>query len=89
MNLLANKTLVQLDWIALDGGIDGLDIIRPIVYNSSKHLNDGGYLMIEFGYDQEESIKALLANAVDGGLYSEFALYHDYGGNIRMCCVKK
>ncbi len=75
--------------IALDGGEDGLDIIRPIVYNSAQHLNEGGYLMIEFGYDQELSIRNLLAKAVSEGLYSRFELYHDYGGNIRMCVVKK
>lgn len=75
--------------IALDGGEDGLDIIRPIVYNSAPHINEGGYLMIEFGYDQEDSIRKLLTKAVGEGLYSEFELYHDYGGNIRMCVVKK
>ena len=75
--------------IALDGGADGLDIIRPIVYNSASHLNDGGYLMIEFGYDQELSMRDLLSKAVNDGLYSEYELYRDYGGNIRMCVVKK
>jgi len=75
--------------IALDGGEDGLDIIRPIVYNGAKHLNDGGYLMIEFGYDQELSMRELLTKAVSEGLFSEFELYRDYGGNIRMCVVKK
>lgn len=37
--------------LALCGGADGLDIIRPIVYNSHSHLKDGGNLLIEFGYD--------------------------------------
>jgi methylase of polypeptide subunit release factors len=45
--------------------------------------------MIEFGYDQEHSMRELLTKAVGEGLYSEFELYRDYGGNIRMCVVKK
>jgi release factor glutamine methyltransferase len=32
-------------YIALCGGEDGLDIIRPIVINSSRHLCDGGILI--------------------------------------------
>ena len=75
--------------LALDGGEDGLDIIKPIVYNSSSHINIGGSLMIEFGYDQGESMKLLLQNAVDRGLYSSYSFLYDYGGNIRMCHLVK
>ncbi len=76
-------------FIALDGGEDGLDIIRPIVYNFSPYLNDGGSLMIEFGYDQKESMTYLLEKAVNEGLYSHYEFKYDYGGNIRMCHLVK
>ena len=75
--------------IALDGGEDGLDIIRPIVYNFSSCLNDGGSLMIEFGYDQKESMTLLLDKALKDGLYSRYEFKYDYGGNIRMCHLVK
>jgi len=75
--------------IALDGGEDGLDIIAPIVYNSSQHLSDGGILMIEFGYDQKESMEELLCDAVNKGLYSSYRFYYDYGNNIRACHLTK
>ncbi len=75
--------------IALCGGEDGLDVIRPIVYNSYRHIRDGGYLMIEFGYDQRESMDKLLSDAVSEGLYSSYRIFSDYGGNPRMCVIVK
>ena len=75
--------------IALDGGEDVLDIIRPIVFNSSAHLEDGGNLMIEFGYDQEKSISELMDDAIGRGLYSSYKIIYDYGGNPRVCFIVK
>jgi release factor glutamine methyltransferase len=76
-------------YIALCGGEDGLDIIRPIVYLSSPHLTQGGILMIEFGYDQGDMIRELLNGAVDKGLYSHFEILKDYGGNVRAAYIVK
>lgn len=75
--------------IALDGGAEGLDIIKTLVYNCSALLNSGGCLMIEFGYDQKESMTRLLDGALKEGLYSRYEFRYDYGGNIRMCYVVK
>ena len=41
---------------ALDGGPDGLDIIRRILDESPKWLADGGFLMLEVGADQRPDI---------------------------------
>ena len=76
-------------YIALCGGEDGLDIIRPIVYSSADHLTDGGILMIEFGYDQGELMRHLLSEAVSKGLYSHFEILKDYGGNVRAAYIVK
>lgn len=46
---------------ALASGTDGLDDIRRIVADAKGHLNDGGWLMFEHGYDQAERVRALLA----------------------------
>ena len=44
-----------------DGSRDGLDSIREIVAGASEHLNAGGWLLLEHGYDQAEAVQALLA----------------------------
>ena len=76
-------------YIALCGGEDGLDIIRPIVLNSAHHLADGGILIVEFGYDQGEAIDKLLCEAVSNGLYSAYEILRDYGGNVRAAYIVK
>lgn len=45
---------------ALVSGMDGLDDIRRIVAGAAKHLNSGGWLMLEHGYDQAECVRDLL-----------------------------
>ena len=45
---------------ALDGGIDGLDFYRRITADAQNHLNNGGLLAFETGYDQGESVSALM-----------------------------
>lgn len=44
---------------ALTSGIDGLDDIRKIIGESRFHLNVGGHLMIEHGYDQGSIVRDL------------------------------
>lgn len=38
--------------LALDGGNDGLDLVRRIVSEANEYLVPGGHLMMEIGYDQ-------------------------------------
>lgn len=42
--------------LALDGGADGLDLIRPLVAQAAKALKPGGTLFLEVGYDQGEAV---------------------------------
>lgn len=46
---------------ALDGGADGLDVIRVIVADAGRHLKPGGWLLIEFGAGQDNAVRALAA----------------------------
>ena len=46
---------------ALASGADGLEDIRTIVAQAPTHLRPGGWLLLEHGYDQAQSVKALLA----------------------------
>jgi len=48
---------------ALFGGADGLSCIRLIVAQSRAHLEPGGALLIEHGYDQGARCRALLEQA--------------------------
>ncbi len=45
---------------ALASGVDGLDDIRLIIAGAAEHLNPGGWLLLEHGYDQGEAVCGLL-----------------------------
>ncbi len=48
---------------ALASGADGLDDIRRILIDTRKHLQPGGWLLFEHGWNQGEAARALLADA--------------------------
>ena len=45
---------------ALAAGPDGLDDIRRIVHGAPGHLEPGGWLLLEHGYDQSQAVRQLL-----------------------------
>ncbi|MBN2659059.1 MAG: peptide chain release factor N(5)-glutamine methyltransferase [Spirochaetales bacterium] len=49
--------------LALDGGEDGLDLIRMIIGAAPGYLNEGGYLLIEAHPAQMESMKVCMERA--------------------------
>jgi release factor glutamine methyltransferase len=53
-----------------DASPDGLGSIRAIVAGASDHLKPGGWLLFEHGYDQAESVHALLEAAGFGSIIS-------------------
>jgi release factor glutamine methyltransferase len=48
---------------ALASGSDGLDAIRAIVLQAPARLENGGWLLLEHGYDQAEAVRRLLQAA--------------------------
>lgn len=42
--------------LALDGGEDGMGLIRPLVKQAARVLNPGGSLFLEIGFDQGEAV---------------------------------
>ncbi len=48
---------------ALDGGVDGLDLVRRLVTGALGKLALGGMLAIEHGFDQAEGVARLLTDA--------------------------
>lgn len=55
---------------ALASGADGLDDIRHIVASAKEHLNHGGWLLFEHGYDQAERARELLYQNGYAGVFS-------------------
>ena len=49
--------------LALDGGEDGLDFYRTIIFESVEKLNNNGYLFFELGENQFEDARKLMENA--------------------------
>lgn len=48
---------------ALTSGPDGLQDIRNIVQNAPNHLETGGWLLIEHGWQQASAVRGLLEQA--------------------------
>ena len=65
---------------ALVSGTDGLDDIREIITGSASHLNAGGWLMLEHGYDQAEAVRQLLQDAG----FAQVESRKDLGGHERI-----
>ncbi|KMM80450.1 peptide chain release factor N(5)-glutamine methyltransferase [Pseudomonas deceptionensis] len=65
---------------ALVAGVDGLDDIREIICASAQHLNAGGWLMLEHGYDQAQAVRELLLAAG----YAQVESRKDLGGHERI-----
>ncbi|MBQ7381274.1 MAG: peptide chain release factor N(5)-glutamine methyltransferase [Clostridia bacterium] len=69
---------------ALDGGSDGLCFYRAILSHHTKHLKEGGFLLLEIGFDQKEDIEAL---ALCHGYTCEVRC--DLSGNPRTAFLRK
>tara|TARA_B100001057_G_scaffold10999_1_gene10422 strand:- start:1954 stop:2796 length:843 start_codon:yes stop_codon:yes gene_type:complete len=65
--------------IALDGGLDGLSVIRKVVKKSSELIKNNGKLVLEIGFDQKEKVKLILKKE---GYYINKIL-KDYAGHDR------
>jgi release factor glutamine methyltransferase len=49
--------------LALTSGVDGLEAIREIVAAAPDHLQPGGWLLLEHGWDQGNVVRALMESA--------------------------
>ena len=48
--------------LALDGGLEGLSVIRKVIKKTSELIKIGGKLILEIGHDQREPVKKMLIN---------------------------
>lgn len=49
--------------LALTAGPEGLDTLKPLVQTAPNHLVSGGWLMLEHGWDQQDSCHSLLVES--------------------------
>ena len=68
---------------ALAGGPDGLDFYRILVREAGDHLSPGGWLLMEIGYDQGESVPELMREL------GEADVLRDLNGLDRVVKVRK
>ena len=64
---------------ALDGGIDGLDLIKKVIYKSNHLLKREGLLALEVGHNQYRRVSSILRS--NG--YREMSREYDYKRNVR------
>ncbi len=67
---------------ALVAGADGLDAIRAIIIQAPNYLSPGGWLLLEHGYDQGETVPALLRERG----FIEVTDHRDAAGVSRASC---
>ena len=65
--------------IALDGGIDGLDLIKKIIYKSKHLLKRNGLLALEIGFNQYSKVSSILKHH----RFREMSKEYDYNRNVR------
>ena len=65
---------------ALVSGADGLDDIRYIVRSAPAHLQPGGWLLLEHGWQQAEAVRQLLSERG----FAEVQSWQDLGGHQRV-----
>jgi release factor glutamine methyltransferase len=65
--------------LALDGGADGLDLVRRIVAASQRLLRPGGWLLVELGGEQGET----LSRALEAAGFDRITPWRDSDGDLR------
>jgi release factor glutamine methyltransferase len=65
--------------VALNGGLDGLDLIRKVIYKSQSLLKRNGLLAIEIGFNQYLKVSSLLKQYG----FREMSRQCDYNHNVR------
>jgi len=70
--------------LALDGGADGMDLIRPLVEQAARVLKPGGGLFLEIGFDQGEAVFQCLEKSG----FQNIRIIKDLAGLDRIVCGK-
>ncbi len=83
-----DERIHQLHWkepaLALDGGSDGLDLIRTLIVQAASHLKSGGYFVLEAAPAQMKTIAELMKTH-----FNEISLIKDLAGDDRIIYGQK
>lgn len=75
--------------LALDGGASGIEPYKLIFAEAGRFLNEGGWLIVEFGFGQLAEIKAALAASPLSAVVGEPQQRADLSGTPRCLAVQK
>ena len=70
---------------ALDGGPDGLDLIKKVIYKSSILLKRNGMLALEIGFGQYRRVSEIMKHYK----FREYTKIYDYNSNVRCIITTK
>ncbi len=70
---------------ALDGGLDGLDLIKKVIYKSNVLLKRNGMLALEIGFGQYRRVSEILKHYK----FKEYSKIYDYNSNVRCIITTK
>ena len=65
--------------MALDGGLDGLDLIKKVIYKSNNLLKRNGLLSLEIGYNQYRKVNSIMKHFG----FREISKEYDCNSNVR------
>ena len=71
--------------VALYGGEEGYEFYRQLIYQAEQHLNPGGLLVIELGYDSLPAVEPLL----DSVRWANVGLTNDLAGIPRVLSAER
>jgi len=71
--------------ISLDGGKRGLDFYRRIIAEAPDYLKDGGFLIMEMGFKQKDSIKEIFQKS---GYFEIIRIAKDYNNIDRVITAR-
>jgi release factor glutamine methyltransferase len=71
---------------ALWGGEDGLDLVRPLNRQAPRHIQGGGWLLLEVGDQQGPQVAALLEKT---GAYDQIETIKDFNGIGRVVRARR
>ncbi len=74
---------------ALDGGLDGLRIIRQIVAECPDYLQADGWLFMEIGDDQEDGVLSLFKQRATLEVFDQVTVIEDWAGKPRVLKAHK
>lgn len=72
--------------LALDGGHDGLDVIRRLVDAAPRAVRSSGFLVLEHGFDQAERVASLIEST---GAFAPPSTRKDLGGQPRVTFARR